>query len=137
MLSQLLTSSLTHCRRIDPPETLPYQVTLRYFTDYYNQTHVMGNTHADDLAEAFKVYQADFQRQQFAAVFENFREQAWFMDRYDPSPEADERRKATRMTGRAGKMDAFVSQMESGSLDNVSLDRAREFLPKACCCHRG
>lgn len=120
--------SSSYSPSFDSPDSLPYRVTFRYFTDYFRKTQPsLINSSSSALEEAFAAYKIDFYRRQLVNVFEDQKRYAWFKERYEPGKEAEEARKVTRDKGREGKMAVFLDKFGRGEWDDLCLDRAREF----------
>lgn len=117
---------------MDPPESLNYQVTLRYFTDYIRQSQTSLADNKDSLNDAWKRYCNQFMRKGFLRFFDEMRREAWFRERYEPSQEMEDLRIMVKKAGRDGKMQKFMDEATSGSLKDIFLEVGGELRCFVC-----
>lgn len=118
---------------MDPPESLNYQVTLRYFTDYIRQSQPSLADNKDSLNDAWKRYCNQFMRKGYLRFFDEMRRDAWFRERYEPSQEMEDLRIVVKKAGRDGKMQIFLDEATSGSLKDIYLEVGGELLCSVVC----
>ncbi|KAK4705369.1 hypothetical protein P7C70_g818, partial [Phenoliferia sp. Uapishka_3] len=108
---------------MEPPESLPYLVTLRYLTDYLRQTSPSFPIDSKDaLDAAFRKYKNAYYRKSFQPFFQSVKGKIWFREKYEPSKEMEEMRKGLRKKGREGKLERWLEDVEGGALDEVRFD---------------
>jgi hypothetical protein len=117
-----LTPLCSHLGRLDPPDTLAYQVTFRYFTDWIRESQPALADNPEALDAAWLQYKSDFMRKGHAAFFDEMKDKSWFREKYEPSKEMEEMREGLKVRGRAGAMERFLKEVESGKLDALSFD---------------
>lgn len=109
---------------LTPPSELPYLVTFRYFADFMRSTSPHIADDKDKLAEQWKRYRQDHTRKQLVTFFDENKSKAWFREKYQPGAEFDELRERLKKKGREGKIDRFMSRLQSGDLDILNYDYA-------------
>ncbi|PLW18270.1 hypothetical protein PCASD_16065 [Puccinia coronata f. sp. avenae] len=107
---------------LTPPSEMPYLVSFRYFADFMRSTSPHIADDKDKLAEQWKRYRQDHSRKQLVTFFEENRAKAWFREKYQPDPELGELRQRLKKKGREGKVEGFISRLQTGDLDIVHYD---------------
>jgi hypothetical protein len=105
---------------------MPYLVSFRYFADFMRSTSPHIADDKDKLAEQWKRYRQDHSRKQLVTFFEENRAKAWFREKYQPDPELGELRQRLKKKGREGKVEGFISRLQTGDLDIVHYDYVRK-----------
>ncbi|OJT13375.1 Serrate RNA effector molecule -like protein [Trametes pubescens] len=132
-------------RRAPPdPHTFDYPATLKQYAEwfrYYYPQQAMEEDNADKAAEQeagdgskprngirsrWEKYKKDFAAQQLQRMFEHHRKSPWFSEKYDPAPEFQGMRTRVRKFGWRGRMDVFISELESGNFDPDFTEHAPE-----------
>lgn len=114
---------------MDDPETLEYEVTFRYFSDYTRSVNMHLANDASALEAAYKRYKSDFERRGVLAFFNVQKDVEWFRERYHPGPEMTQLRENCKRKGREGKMQRFLDELEGGQLDALTLDLGESCSP--------
>lgn len=107
---------------MDPPDSLPYQVTFRYFTDWFRESQPGVTASPEVLDAAWEKYKRSGLRKSHFAAFEEHRRKMWFREKYEGGKEWEETRVALRKKGREGKMDKWVEEEKSGKYEGLSFD---------------
>lgn len=111
-------------QNLQPPESLQYLVTYRYFTDYMQQQQISSDapTSEESLNEAWKKYQMSYLRKQNHNFWNEQKEKEWFKERYEPSEVMENLRESSKLKGLEGAVESWLEAMESGLID-VGLDQ--------------
>lgn len=118
---------------LQPPESLPYLVTYRYFTDFMQQQQPTSDsaiTTEESLNEAWKKYQMQYLRKQNHNFWNEQKEKEWFREKYEPSEVMESLRESSKLKGLEGAVESWLEAMESGLID-VGLDQCE--LPYSVC----
>ena len=107
---------------LDDPETLDYEVTFRYFSDYTKSVDPVLASDATALESAYKRYKSDYERKGVVSFFDSQKDIEWFKERYHPGSEMTELREECKRKGREGKMQLFVEELEGGKLAGLIFD---------------
>lgn len=81
-------------RRLEPPESLPYLVQIRPFTDYH--LSVDPALPPEKIDDMYKQYKLDYSFRATRTFFDASKDKAWFTERYSIAPQAKEERAARR-----------------------------------------
>lgn len=96
---------------MDPPESLPYEVTLRYYTDYLKESDPLVTPTM--IETMWKKYKTFVLRKGLHLFFDQIKGQAWFEERYEGGRERDEVRDRLKVEGKEGKMESWLEKRES------------------------
>ena len=75
-----------------------------------------------ELYEGYQTYRLAFTKKAMWACFEQRKEEAWFKEKYAVSDEYAQARQSRKRTGRQGKKQAWLEELESGKLDRIDFD---------------
>lgn len=99
---------------MDPPESLPYEVTLRYYTDYLKESDPLVTPTM--IETMWKKYKTFVVRKGLHLFFDQIKGQAWFEERYEGGRERDEVRSRLKVEGREGKMESWLEKREEAQV---------------------
>lgn len=107
---------------IDAPDTLSYQVTFRYFTDWLRQAQPEVAQSVDAVDAAWLRYRSNYLRKGATGFFDEMKDQCWFKEKYSPAQDMEELRATLKKKGREGRVETFLSDLETGRLQELSYD---------------
>ncbi|SCV70753.1 BQ2448_3515 [Microbotryum intermedium] len=85
------------CSTLEAPETLPYQVTQRYFTDWLLQNKPSLSKNQPAIEAEWSKYLISWIRKALTSTFQEHENVAWFKEKYDPrEPHAEMRERLKR-----------------------------------------
>ena len=66
---------------MDPPDSLPYEVTFRYFADWFRQSQ--PGAAPEVLDAAWEKYKRDGLRKMQIVAFDEHKRKMWFREKYE------------------------------------------------------
>ncbi|GAA5864235.1 hypothetical protein JCM1840_006709 [Sporobolomyces johnsonii] len=107
----------------EAPHLLPYQVTFRFFTDWFRETSAPSLAQDEAaLQSAWKKYLAEFMRRELRPHFEQMREMRWFEEKYREGEGREKERDERRQRGREGRVREWVEKAEKGEWEGVQYE---------------
>ncbi|GAA5854526.1 hypothetical protein JCM8547_004875 [Rhodosporidiobolus lusitaniae] len=109
--------------QLEAPHTLPYLVNFRYFSDWFRSSNPPSLSDSPEaLQDAWKKYESDYLRRSAKPPFEDFKDKAWFVDKYAIGEEKEGERRERRKEARKGRVAGWVETAEKGELEGLSFD---------------
>lgn len=99
---------------------MPYEVTFRYFADWFRQSQ--PGAAPEVLDAAWEKYKRDGLRKMQIVAFDEHKRKMWFREKYEGGKEWEEMRSALKSKGREGKMDKWLEEEKSGKYDGLCFD---------------
>ena len=109
-----------------PPHELPYLASQVYYRDWIrDEDHRIYDDKAK-LEEAYKKYRSSFLYKAHQGLWNEIRASSWCKEKYGIQEDEVRERKKLKERGRQGKVEAFLSALEGGQLDDLSFDQKGE-----------
>ncbi|GAA5934356.1 hypothetical protein JCM1841_003345 [Sporobolomyces salmonicolor] len=107
----------------EAPHLLPYQVTFRFFADWFRVTSAPSLAQDEAaLQSAWKKYLAEFMRRELRPHFERMREMKWFEEKYREGEGREQERDERRRKGREGRVREWVEKAEKGEWEGLQYE---------------
>ncbi|SGY78892.1 BQ5605_C008g04985 [Microbotryum silenes-dioicae] len=104
---------------LEAPETLPYQVTQRYFTDWLLQIKPSLSKNQPAIETEWSKYLTSWRRKALTSTFQEHENAAWFREKYDPREPYAEMRERLKQKGREGRVESFLAELASDHLEGI------------------
>ncbi|SCZ99130.1 BZ3500_MvSof-1268-A1-R1_Chr7-1g09406 [Microbotryum saponariae] len=107
---------------LEAPETLPYQVTQRYFTDWLLQNKPSLSKNQPAIEAEWSKYLTSWRRKALTSTFQEHEKAAWFREKYDPREPYAEMRERLKQKGREGRVESFLAELARDHLEGIVMD---------------